>query len=164
MHPPSLRKHLTQFLYAAATGDDVHLILTGPPGRGKTHLGVAAYRWMVVQVGTLLTTYLNVPTFCDKVKASYSPDSETGDPMADYNEARTLVVLDDLFGRDLSEHEAKQIVNRLLDTAYQNGVALLVTMNQSIDELQARLPQHEISRLLNHATIIPMSGKDWRLV
>ncbi len=165
LYPRSLREHLTQFLHAAATGCDKHLILTGPPGLGKTHLSTAAYRWMVVQVGTLRTTWLNVPAFCDQVKSTYTTGGSGGaDPVADYNEATSLVVLDDLFGRDLTAHEAGQIVYRLLDVAYQNGAALLVTMNQSIEEAAARLPQHEISRLLNNATIIPVSGeRDWRL-
>lgn len=158
--PPLLQTHLLQFLEAAAVGKDPHLILTGQPGLGKTHLGVAAYRSMVSHVGTLLATWLNVPAFCDRVKASYA---EGCDPFLDYSEAKRFVVLDDLFGRDLTAHEAGQIVYRLIDTAYQNGAAVLVTMNQDIKELPARLPRHEISRLLAHATIIHVQGtQDWR--
>jgi len=165
VHPPSLRKHLLQFLHTVATGGNAHLILTGPPGLGKTHLSIAAYRRMVTQVGTILTTWINIPSFCDRVKNTYTTmGGPVGDPVGDYSEALTLVVLDDLFGRDLTQHEASQIVNRLLDVAYQNDAAVLVTMNQDIGELSARLPQHEISRLLAHSTVIPISGeRDWRL-
>ena len=110
-------------------------------------------------------TWLNIPAFCDKVKSTYGPDADAGDPIADYQDARSLVVLDDLFGRELTPHEAGQIVNRLLDVAYQNGAALLVTLNQTHKELAAILPQHEILRLLSHAAIIPVSSiaeEDWR--
>jgi hypothetical protein len=81
----------------------------------------------------------------------------------DFALARRLVVLDDLLGRDLSMHEASQIVYRLLDTAYQNGAAVLITMNPDAGELAARFPAHEVSRLLSAAAIIPLVGvQDWR--
>lgn len=158
--PVSLQKHYLHFLEQAKQGTAPHLLLIGPPGAGKTHLGVAAYRWMVKHVGTELTTWLNVPKFCDQVKASYN---QPHDPMMDYLEARRFVVLDDLFGRDLTSHEASQIVYRLLDIAYQNDAGMLITMNQKVEELPTRLPAHEVSRLLANAVIIPTtSDQDWR--
>lgn len=162
VRPQALRDSYMQFLEAAAAGEAPHLLLTGAPGIGKTHLGVAAYRWMVLRVGTELATWINLPTFCDQVKAAYSY-TEAHDPLSEYEQASRFVVLDDLFGRDLTTHEAGQIVYRLLDIAYQNGAALLITMNQSHEELKVRLPKHEVSRLLANVTIIPMQAEqDWR--
>jgi len=118
------------------------------------------YRALVPYVGTELATWLNVPAFCDEVKGAYAGGP---DPMLDYAAARRLVVLDDLFGRDLTVHESEQIVVRLLDIAYQNGSAMLLTMNQDIQEMTARLRPHEASRALAGSTIIPVStDKDWR--
>ncbi len=150
-----------RFLEAAVAGEAPHLLLTGTPGIGKTHLGVAAYRHLAHEVGTEKATWLNVPTFCDRVKAAYSAEH---DPLLEYQDARRFVVLDDLFGRPLTSHEAEQIVYRLLDTAYQNGTAVLITTNSSTEELEAKLPPHEMSRLLAGATIIPVHAtKDMRL-
>lgn len=161
VRPRVLHEHYLKFLDNVAEGGSQHLILCGDPGIGKTHLSVAAYRWMALRVGTELSTWLNVPAFCDRVKAAYDA---TYSPMREYQDARRFVVIDDLFGRDLTRHEAGQIVYRLLDVAYQNGAAMLITMNQAIDELATRLPPHEVSRLLAGATIIPMqAGHDWRL-
>ena len=160
VRPLALHKHYLQFLQEAEAGGSPHLLLTGPPGIGKSHLGVAAYRWMVMHVGTELATWLNVPSFCDKVKNAYNLPY---DPMVEYQDARRFVVLDDLFGRDLTTHEGAQIVPRLLDIAYQNGAAVLITMNQEAKDLPARLPPHEVSRILAEAKIIPMSAEqDWR--
>jgi DNA replication protein DnaC len=163
VRPPALRTHVEQFLTEIeAAVQAPHLLLTGAPGLGKTHIGVGIYRWAVARFGTMLATWLNVPVFCDQVKTTYT-STDTRDLFADYAEARRLVVLDDLFGRDLTAHEAGQVVYRLLDTAYQNGAAVLVTMNKEVEELPARLPQHETSRLLAQATIIPLKGdRDWR--
>lgn len=159
--PASLRERYAQFLSEAVEGAAPHLLLTGRPGVGKSHLGVAAYRHMVYHVGTELAAWLNVPAFCDRVKSSYS---DASDPMEEYVAARRFVVLDDLFGRDLTSHEAGQIVFKLIDVAYQNGAAVLLTMNQTLEEMMARLPGHEVSRVLAGATIVPMDAqKDWRL-
>ena len=158
--PASLREHFETFLQETIAGRAPHLLLTGPPGSGKTHLGVVAYRRLVFHVGTELATWLNVPAFCDRVKAAYSGED---DPLQEYEDARRLVVLDDLFGRDLTSHEASQIIYRLLDIAYQNGAAMLFTMNQSVQDLAARLPGHEVSRVLAGAKVIPITAaKDWR--
>jgi len=159
--PPSLQSRVTSFMHAVEDGKAEHLILTGAPGIGKSHIGVGAYRVACALVGTELATWINVPSFCEAVKRSYRPGEV--DPWSDYEAARRLVVLDDLFGRDLSQHEVAQIVYRLIDTAYTNGAAVLVNMNQDVRELTSRLASHEISRRLAGSTIIPMTAtKDYR--
>lgn len=162
VHPPSLLQRVETFQQQARAGEAPHLILTGTPGIGKSHLGVGLYRWAVLEFGVAWACFVNVPAFCEEVKKSYG----TGlDPFESFTQATKLVVLDDLFGRDLSPHEIGQIVYRLIDTAYTNRAAVVVNMNASHDELKNYLRPHEVSRILAQATIIPMSagaGKDWR--
>lgn len=160
VRPKKLAAVIEQFLTTARTGANTHLLLIGEPGVGKSHIGVAAYRWMVEQVGTLQAIWLNVPAFCDKVKDTYSSGL---DPWVEYEDVR-FAVLDDLFGRELSTHEADRIVYRLLDMLYQHDAAILVTMNQALSELeQGRLPAHELSRLLANHSVVPMTAEqDWR--
>lgn len=158
--PASTRMRIEEFVHNVNAGQSPHMLLTGDPGIGKSHLGVGVYRAVAAQLGTELVTWVNVPAFCEQIKREYGSDY---DPWQDYEAARRLVVLDDLFGRALSAHEMSQIVYRLIDTAYQNGAAVLVNMNQNVEELKARLASHEVSRLLAESTIIPMtSTKDWR--
>ena len=156
--PLPLRDRVFSFLAAVENGEKPHLILTGSAGIGKSHLGVAAYRHAAAHWGTRLTMWLSVPDFCDQVKAGYNRDTPGLDPFEEYEDARRLVVLDDLFGRDLSAHEASAIVYRLINVAYQNGAAMLVTMNQPAESLSSRMAQHETSRLLAEATVITMSA------
>lgn len=159
--PPSLQRRAQEFVEAAIAGAAPHMVLTGSPGIGKSHIGVGIYRAVVEAVGTELATWVNVPAFCEAVKRSYGPGE--ADPWQDYEAARRLVVFDDFFGRALTPHEKDQIVTRLLDTAYQSNAAVVVTMNQSVVELQNLLPAHEISRMLAGAAVIPVtSTKDWR--
>lgn len=159
--PTSLQARITDFVHGTSDGKAPHVLLTGAPGIGKSHIGVGVYRAASAVFGTELTTWINVPNFCEAVKRSY--ERGESDPWQDYEAAKRLVVLDDLFGRDLSSHEVSQIVYRLIDTAYQNNAAVLVNMNQDVKELAARLASHEISRLLAGSTIIPMTAtKDRR--
>lgn len=159
--PDSLYHQVSTFLHGVQDGKAPHLLLTGRPGIGKSHIGVGVYRVASVVWGTAAVTWVNVPAFCEQVKRGYSRDEP--DPWPDYEAATRLVVLDDLFGRDLSQHEAGQILYRLLDTAYQNGAALLATMNQDLSELPQRLAAHELSRLLASHAVIPMTApKDYR--
>lgn len=161
VRPKPLQEHVLKFLTEVRAGKSPHLLLTGSPGIGKSHLGVAVYRAVAADTGTIRAMWINVPDFCERVKRGYHPDEP--DPWPDVEEAQRLVVLDDLFGRDLSSHETGQIVYRLIDTAYRNNAAVLVNMNQNIEELQVRLTGHEVSRLLAQSVIIPMAGmKDFR--
>lgn len=158
--PKALQPNIVQFLQQVVDGQSPHLLLTGAPGIGKSHIGVGVYRALAAKLGTQVVTWLNVPAFCEEVKRHYGADF---DPWDDYNEAIRLVVLDDLFGKELTAHEKDQIVTRLVDTAYRNNAAVLMTMNQDVDELARRLPAHEISRVLADCTVIPMSAmKDQR--
>lgn len=161
VRPASLQEHVLALLHAVQAGQPPHLILTGQPGIGKTHLGVGMYRAGVVAWGTELVTWLNVPAFCERVKRTY--DQSVVDPWYDVESAKRLVVLDDLFGKELTQYETNQILVRILDTVYQNGAALLVSMNPDIKAASERIMAHEMSRLLAESTVIPMQAdKDRR--
>jgi len=162
VRPASLHTAVTSFLHELQDGKVPHMLLTGSAGVGKTHIGVGVYRVASTVFGTQQVTWLNVPAFCEQIKQSYRDGDEGA--WADVEEARKLVVLDDLFGRTLTSHEAEQIVYRIIDTAYRNNAAVLATMNQSHEELKDRLPGHEVSRLLANVKVFPMKAdKDWRL-
>lgn len=158
--PDALRARFARFLDGVLARAAPHLLLTGPPGIGKSHLGIAAYRWAAARVGTLRACWLNLPAFCDRCKAAF--DERELDPWDEIREASHLLVLDDLVGRELTPYERDQVVVRLLDTAYQNGAALLVTMNPEVTELRGRFLPHELSRLLAGATVVAMAGSDRR--
>lgn len=160
VHPPSLEKHIRSFLSEVEEGKNSHLLLTGSPGIGKSHIGVGVYRAAISLFGTQLATWISVPDFCQAVKISYGGGA---DPFEIISQAKNLVVLDDLFGRELSGHEISQILARLIDTCYQNDAAMLITMNPPVEKLESFLQPHEISRILANSKIIPVKAdRDWR--
>jgi DNA replication protein DnaC len=158
--PPSLKAQLEQLLTVLRAPDTiekpVHWFLQGEFGRGKTHLGVAAYRSVADQHGTILCTWINVPDFCERVKRSYGEDEL--DPWRPIEEAKRFVVLDDLLGKQYTNHEHTQVLYRLIDTIYRNNATLIVTMNQDVKELTNVFPMHEVSRLLDRHAVFPITS------
>lgn len=157
VRPTGTRPAIEQWWQKVTVGGCPHLLMTGLPGCGKSHIAVGLYRAATVLFGTERVTYVHVPSFCETVKRGYGDDSALH-AWNDIEAAERLVVLDDLFGRELTAHDKDQIFTRILETAYSNNAALVATMNPSVDELKLRLPPHEISRLLADAVVIPMIG------
>ncbi len=152
---------IAQWGDAAQEGKKGNLLLTGTPGNGKTHLAVALYRWGVLRWGTLLCSFIQVPEFFHTVKQTFnSPGSE--DPFRDLEEAKKLVILDDILGRTPTPWELDHIIFRLINTAYTNGASLIATTNYTLDELSGILKPHEVSRLTDGVKIIRFEGKDQR--
>lgn len=157
---PGIKDEIRSFLQQIGSEDPPSLFLTGDPGTGKTHLAVAAFRWAVYRFDPEQCAFRNVPAFCDRVKESYGNDKQ---PYRRLERATHLVVLDDIFGRDLSSHERDHILNRLIDMAYTNDAAILTTTNYSIAKIENRMDPHEISRLLRNPLHFEMQSDDFRM-
>lgn len=143
-------------------GKRTNLLFTGMTGTGKTHLAVALYRWGVLHWGTMDCTLILVPEFFHKVKQGFNqPEQE--DSFRDLEEARKLVVFDDILGRTPTPWELDHIVFRLINTAYTNRASTVVTTNFTRGELGQVLKPHEMSRLLDGVVHIEFQGKDHRL-
>jgi DNA replication protein DnaC len=137
-----------------------HLLLTGDPGIGKSHLNVALYRAGVINAGTFECYFTNVPDLCDRIKKGF----ETGDnsDFEDMDHARVFIGLDDLFGRPLTPWELDNVLYRALNIAYTNAAALCLTTNYTWDQLVQTLRSHEVDRIMENLTHIPMTGESWR--
>lgn len=138
-----------------------HLILTGPTGIGKSHLSVAAYRHGVYRRGTQRCTWIDLAEFCAAVKQRISEPS-CEDPFLKIQEARDLVVIDDLWGKELSAWEMTDVLFRVIQVAHLNRAAVVATTNHSKEVLLQRLAPHEFDRLFDGATVVAMQGTSWR--
>lgn len=156
---PGLEAAVRQFVAQIDLGEAPKMLLTGPPGVGKTHLTVGLYRLMAKRFGTSDSYWCEVPVLYDQVKAGI----DRGDrPMEELQQARKFVALDDLYGRDPSPWEVSNILVPAINYAQRNKVALVASTNYSIQQLNQRLNPHELDRLTARALVVQIKGASRR--
>lgn len=156
---PKLVPQVLSFVDALQAGAPPHLVMLGDVGTGKTHIAVGLYRWAVMQAGTMRCAFLNMPEFYKHVKNNYG----TGyDALDELREADYLVVMDDPFASRRLHPGDLDILFAGIDIVYQNGAALVWTMNDDLKYLDEALPAHESDRILADAIVCRFSGESWR--
>ncbi len=158
------------------TAEEPDLFLTGPPGRGKTHLAVSAARSLIEQKGVRVLFYeqralLKALQGTFEAGASLQ-ESDVLRPVLDCE----LLILDDL-GAGRTTEWAKDVLHDVISHRYNERKHLLVTTNiplgdgperrrpRAVDApltLADRLGDALISRLREMCRIVELEGPDYR--
>jgi DNA replication protein DnaC len=112
------------------------LLLQGGYGCGKTHLAAAIGNF-AVSLG-VPTLFVTVPDLLDLMRQSYS-DKETGfEERFDEIRRASLLILDD-FGTQNATPWAQEKLFQILNYRYINRLALVVTTNLSLRQIEGRI-------------------------
>jgi len=136
--------------------DGPNLVLLGTTGRGKTGLAYGALRELH-RTG-LAVRWGSVPALL----AGLRPNGAEEPTYTLRSLQRTNVLLLDDFGTEkLSEWAAEQLY-LIVNSRYEAKLPTIVTSNLNIEQLEETVGPRIISRLLEKAKVIPVTGPDLR--
>ena len=134
---PSMQAAYDQVV-AVACEKACSALLAGPPGNGKTHLAIGALRHWYLQHDN--GGFWKVPDFLDWLRGFYRVEDYDGvsDMIRAYQSFSTLIVFDDLGTENPTDWACEQLY-RVLDGRYDNQAPTIITTNQHLNRLDARI-------------------------
>ena len=121
------------------------LRIFGVVGSGKSHIAVAILKEIIKKGYTGL--YFNVPELLQKIRESYSSESDEGEAgILDMVSETDLLVLDDL-GADAASGWVRDRLYLLINRRYETNKPTIVTTSFDLEELRTQLGKRIVSRL-----------------
>jgi len=140
--------------------DPQGLFLCGPPGTGKTHLGVGVLRGLRWRgIGGKFVSSQELLMEC---RDSFGSKDRRGlkSVLEEYSGAKALL-LDDL-GAENSTEFARETLGLLVDRAYRNNQFLIVTSNLDLSGLANKLDVRIADRLVEICQAVKVGGQSYR--
>ncbi|HEY4601233.1 MAG TPA: ATP-binding protein [Cerasibacillus sp.] len=141
-----------------------NLLLVGNYGTGKSHLSVAITKELMAKGYTCL--FLSVPKLMTKIKTTFNSNSDhTESDIFDLIESVDLFVLDDLGAeytniKNKNDNWTHTKLFEVLDN--RSGKPTIFTTNLRSDQLEIKMNERNLSRILDGTEIIKMDGPDYR--
>ena len=116
------------------------LVISAPPGCGKTHLACAIANYRLSQGEPAL--YISAADLLDHLRAAFSPSSEIPyDELFEQVKKAPLLVLDDLRVESATSW-AREKLEQLLDHRFNARLAAVITTDTSLEKLGEHLYRH----------------------
>jgi len=136
------------------------LIIVGPPGCGKSHL-VAAAAKRAREAGYSVL-FERAPKLLMRLRAAYNSKSRVCElEMFEALGRVDLLVIDDL-GAEKRTDWSEQTIYTIIDERYSSGRANLITTNLSLEELEEKVGERTMDRLIGSCRIIENRASSYR--
>lgn len=140
-----------------------NLLLSGPPGLGKTFLLSCIAKAMMDRQCTV--AYYSANDYIElmkKTKFSYKSSIPDMD-IAEYVESCDVLIIDDL-GTEIGGEMTKTFVYSMVNTRMRNNKSTIISTNLKSDELAKRYTSRVTSRIGEVYDILPFYGDDIRMM
>lgn len=139
----------------------IGLFFVGPVGTGKTHLAAAIANYLIKEK-VIPVKFGNITMLLSEIKATYDEDAKMRENEVIYTLSNVaLLVIDDL-GKEKTTEWTNQILYTIVNNRYENYKPVVVTTNLSIQDLEEKLGQATMSRIIEMCRGIKMEGVDFR--
>ncbi|WP_084145914.1 ATP-binding protein [Anaerovorax odorimutans] len=139
------------------------LLFIGNVGTGKTHLAAAIANYIIKEY-ILLVKFGSVTSLLNEIKNTYESSSEETELQVIKELSNVdLLVIDDL-GKEKASEWSNSVIYTIINNRYEGYKPLIVTTNLKIEELEKKLGEAVVSRLIEMCDGIKMDGIDYRKV
>ena len=142
--------------YARQENNDYVLLLLGPKGVGKTHLGSSIIR----EAGG---TFISIEEMIFKYEAAADFHSNVNrvDLMNCYSTTPMLVI--DEIGRSMQQQKEDSLLNYVLRRRYENMLPTVLISNLKKEDLLKKLGDAVVDRLVETCKSIEFTGESYRI-
>lgn len=140
---------------AISNGEKKSVMITGPVGTGKTHLAVAIAQYCMEH--GVVVKFGNITDLLQNMKRAFTKK----DDILPELESVPLLVIDDL-GKEVNTEWVQETMYSMLNYRYEHMLSTVITTNLSMSELQERLGEATVSRLVEMCEYVATDGKDHR--
>lgn len=133
------------------------LLFTGNPGTGKTHLAAAITNYIATEL-KIPVRFAGFADLLESIKKKFNSDD---DLVKEFGTV-PLLVIDDL-GKERTSEWSNSVLYRIVNTRYEHCLPIVITTNETIPELNRRVGEATISRLMEMCDGIAMNGEDYRM-
>ena len=141
------------------TLDKGSVCLAGLPGRGKTHLAMAAAASVSAKGYAVLA--MRAIDLLSRIRRCYQTQQESDMHVFDLLKTVDLLVLDDV-GAEKATDWAQSAMYEIVDSRYRRK-ATIYTTNLAGPDLEKKLSPALASRIYGSEKVLILEGKDWRL-